>query len=156
MRPQLSSFLKFLLIGTLFLFTPKGFAQQITIDNVVGTLNFGTFAKNTGGTITVNTDGTVNSTGDIFPVSSGIPTSTVRFEITTKGNSSKLVNITSSSIGLSGPGLLELSVNFSQNNFLLSKDIPKSVYMGGTLTVGGPEDPAGNYTGTVNVTFAFQ
>lgn len=156
MHPPIPIILKFLLLGSLCLFAPNGSAQQINIDGVVGTLNFGTFAKNIGGTITVNTDGTVSSTGDIFPVSSGIPTSTVRFDISTKGNSTKLVNITSTNTGLSGPGVLELSVTFSENNFSLPKNTTKSIYMGGTLTIGGVEDPTGNYSGTVNVTFAFQ
>lgn len=156
MPHYLSSTIKILFPGFLLLFSFCGTAQQINLDNVVGTLNFGTFAKTNGGTITIDPDGSVSSTGDIILLNTGQPRSNVRLDISTNGKSTKLVNIITSTSGLLGPGILDLNLLFSENNFLLPKNTPKSIFMGGTLIIGGVEDPAGSYNGTVNITFAFQ
>lgn len=168
MHPQFQSILKFVLFSSLFLFNSKGFAQKVTIDNVVGSLSFGTFAKNLGGSITLTPNSLGNSsvskTGDVFPITSGNPHSVVRIDISSNANANvtKLVNITSVAKTLSGSngGTFGLTLNFSENDFTLPSNTTKSVYMGGTLMVGGPEDPAGIYSGSVDVkvdvTFAFQ
>ncbi|MFD0975654.1 DUF4402 domain-containing protein [Salinimicrobium gaetbulicola] len=173
MHFQILSIPKIIILGSFILITSQGLAQQITIDGVVGSLDFGTFAKASGGTITLNGDGSVSSTGDIYPLKFGKPRSVASIEISTtanttgngngngNGNAAKVVNITSLPTTLiGGTGILELSLNFSDNNFFLPQNTPKTIYMGGTLTVGGPEDPSGIYSGTVDVTvdviFTFQ
>ena len=169
MHFQILSIPKIIILGSFILITSQGLAQQISIDGVVGKLDFGTFAKTSGGTITLNGDGSVSSTGDIYPLKFGKPRSVASIEISTnantsgngKGNVPKVVNITSLPTTLiGGTGILELSLNFSDNNFFLPQNTPKTIYMGGTLTVGGPEDPSGIYSGAVDVTvdviFTFQ
>ncbi|SDL14265.1 hypothetical protein SAMN04488034_102416 [Salinimicrobium catena] len=162
---------KIILIFGLLFISIQSSAQQVTIERVNGNLNFGKFAKTAPGTITLNWDGSVNSDADIFPVRSSTR-SVASIDISTSantenngngnGNVGKVVNITSLVTTLDGPGTgaLELSLNFSDNNFSLPQDTTKTIYMGGTLTVGGPEDPVGPYVGmvdvTVDVTFAFQ
>lgn len=149
------AFTKILILGSFFLLVPNLYAQQMSV-TIVGSLNFGTFAKLNGGTITIAPDGSTSTTGDIMLVSSGLPQSTVRFDLTTNFAADKLVAVTSVATPLTGPGgSLELAVSLDQTLFNLNKTTPQSVQMGGTLTIG-PEDLSGVYTGSVTVTFSYQ
>ncbi len=131
----------------------QGKGQTLTVTST-GSLEFGRFSRQNGGTITIDPYGTVIKTGDIFLVNS--PRSNVSFVISTNRANNNMVTVTASPTTLTGPGgSLELSVIFDKNPFPIDKNNPVTVNMGGTLTVG-PEDLPGYYTGTVNVIFAYQ
>lgn len=132
---------------------PPGVGTQTLTVVSAGTLNFGTFSRLNGGTITMDPNGTVSKTGDIFLLNS--PRSVVSFNISTNLGTSRIVTVTAPPSVLTGPGSLELSMIFDRNSFTIDKNNPAIIQMGGTLTVG-PEDLPGNYTGSVSVTFAYQ
>lgn len=132
---------------------PVDNTQTLTVTST-GSLEFGRFSRQNGGNITIDPYGTVNKTGDIFLVSS--LRSNVRFDISTNRGNTNMVTVTASPTPLTGPGgSLELSVIFDKNPFIIDKDNPATVNMGGTITIG-PEDSPGIYSGTVSVIFAYQ
>jgi hypothetical protein len=128
-------------------------ARTLTVTST-GSLEFGRFSRQNGGTITIDPYGTVSKTGDVFLVNS--LRSNVRFDVSTNRGNNNMVTVTANPTPLTGPaGSLELSVFFDKNPFPIDKNNPATVNMGGTLTVG-PEDLPGYYTGTVSVIFAYQ
>lgn len=131
---------------------PPNNGQTLNVTST-GSLTFGRFSRQNGGTITIDPLETVSATGDIFLVNS--PRSIVIFDISTNRANSNMVNVTASPTPLTGPGSLDLSVIFDKVSFVIDKNNPATVNMGGTITIG-PEDLPGYYTGTVTVTFAYQ
>lgn len=160
-------FLRFLLFFGLSLCSVAIFAQNNGIgigpdkDNPqtltvisTGSLEFGKFSRQNGGSITIDPNSNVSKTGDIFLLSS--LRSNVRFDISTNRGNSNVVNVMAAPITLTGAGgSLPLTMIFDNDTFILDKDRPATIYMGGTLSVDS-QDSAGFYTGTVNVIFAYQ
>lgn len=127
--------------------------QTLTVTST-GSLGFGKFSRQNGGTITIDPFGTVSATGDIFLLNS--LRSKVTFDLSTNRANTNMVTVTASPTPLTSlNGSLDLLVIFDKNSFFIDKNNPATVNMGGTLTVG-PEDLPGYYTGTVTVTFAYQ
>lgn len=118
-----------------------------------GSLEFGRFSRINGGNITIDPNGAVNKTGDIFLVNSF--RSNVSFDISTNRGNDNLVTVNAFPTPLMGVGSLELSVVFDKNSFTIDKNNPETINMGGTITIG-PEDLPGIYSGTVSVIFAYQ
>lgn len=155
-------FLRPLLVLGCFCFSLSGFAQSgppagngqtLTVTSS-GALDFGRFSRQNGGTITIDPFGTVSKTGDIFLVNSF--RSKVTFDVSTNRGNSNMVTVMASPTPLTSlDGSLDLSVLFDKESFVIDKNNPSTVNMGGTITVG-PEDLPGYYTGTVTVTFAYQ
>lgn len=129
---------------------------------VTGSLNFGAFVTGTtGGTVTVDVNGTrLPPTGDIILINKAPNSSSVLFEVYARPNSNIAILSTPTSITGPGSSALELEMTFSPARIINnsgSKDVPTPVYMGGTITVGpNSEDVPGVYSGTVNVTFAYE
>lgn len=166
-----------ILIITLLVFTSTVFSQSengqsngqgpengMTSPEVVvtGALNFSAFVNGpAGGTVTVDLDGTrLPPTGDLILVNKAPYSSAVLFDVYARPNSN--IAILSTHTNLAGPAgsVMELEVNFSTTQIINNtgdKDTPTPVYMGGTLTVGpNSQDVPGVYSGTVNVTFAYE
>lgn len=142
-----------ILLGLLFCVS-NFYSQQLTVTSN-GTLNFGTFTRVNGGTITMDPFGSISTTGDIFVVNSGSSRSVVTFDVSTTLGANKTVVVNAPPTALTGPGSLELNLNFDRTSFSVSKTNPQTIRMGGTLTVG-PEDTPGPYSGTVTVNFVYQ
>ncbi len=126
-------------------------------------LNFGRFiAGESGGSIAIaNTSaGTVNVTGTVATIGGGAPSS-ASFSVT--GRPSTEVTVT-----LPADGAVNLTHTTSSDvmniaTFSVSDSSPAlsatgvaTVYVGGTLTVPNTSIARGVYTGTYNVTFAYQ
>lgn len=127
-------------------------SQNFTVTST-GSLEFGRFTRQNGGTITIDTFNNVSKTGDIIFLNS--LRSNVRFDISTKKGNDNLVTVTAFPTPLIGSGTLELSVILDKSSFIVDKNNPATVNMGGTITIG-PEDLPGTYSGTVSVIFAYQ
>lgn len=125
-------------------------------------LSFGKFAVgSTGGTLLLNTSGTLTPSADITP-GGGTPAAAV-FHIT--GETGAAYGITSPDITLSdgashtmGLALVSgLATGVSSGTVTTSNIAAggQDLYVGGTLTVGASQTP-GSYTGTVAVSVAYQ
>lgn len=138
---------------------PEANAPEIVVN---GSLNFGAFVTgSTGGTVTVDVDGTrLPPTGDIILINKAPNSSSVLFDVYARPNSNIAILSGPATITGTNGGVLELELTFSTNQIINnsgSKDVSTPVYMGGILTVGpNSEDVPGIYTGTVNVTFAYE
>jgi len=130
-------------------------------------LNFGSFTGGvTGGTVTVDYNGTRTSTGDVFLLNLGNPTSSALFDLT--ANPGTLVNITvPSDFLLSGDGgtggdvRLEITMNHisTGQTFITTVTPPltNEIEVGGTLHIGSEaQNPAGFYTGTFSLIFNYE
>lgn len=138
------------------LISPTLSAQQVEISST-GNLNFGSFSRINGGTITITPDDLITTTGDIILVNFRTFPSTATIALSTKANKGILITVSADPITLAGPGgSLQLSVIFDRNSLILNKDITEYIKMGGTLTVG-PEDTRGIYfVADVPITFSYQ
>lgn len=132
--------------------SPVDNLKNLTVTST-GSLEFGRFSRQNGGTITIDPFNNVNKTGDIFLVNS--LRSNVRFDISTNRGNDNFVTVTAFPTPLIGPGSLELSVVFDKTSFTVNKNNPAIINMGGTITIG-PEDLPGFYTGSVSVIFAYE
>ena len=132
--------------------SPIDNSQTLTVSST-GSLQFGRFSRLNGGNITISPNGNVVESGDIFLMNS--LRSSVRFDITTNRGNSNLVNVTVFTTPLTGPGTLELSVILDQTSFIIDKNNPAIVNMGGTITIGSDDLP-GIYTGSVSVIFVYE
>jgi hypothetical protein len=156
-----------LLIGLLI--SLNVFAQEnppIPLEVAVSTsqfLNFGAFTVgNSGGTVSVDYDGTRSWTGEIGLLNFGPTVSPALFEVTAIPGS--IIQIQSTpNIPLNGSNggtiLLNLDSYSLGQTFISTASPPftTAVYIGGTLTMGNTAaNPAGNYSGTFNVTFINQ
>ncbi len=120
-------------------------------------LQLGQIAANTGGTVTVNADSTVASTGALISTGTRSPAA---FDVVGSPNSMVLVTLPSGSVNLtrvSGTQTMSLgSFNTNPNGaFQLSVTGTGSFNVGGTLTVGSGQVP-GTYTGTFAVSVEYQ
>jgi hypothetical protein len=141
-------------------------AQQMPPRPVIVTANpsqplaFGAFALSlTGGTVTVHTDGSRSSTGNIFLIGMGYLYSSAMFYIRTDpGTVISLLNPAPSILTGSGGGSMTLTIDSTDpiTPFVTTVPITEltTVLVGGTLTVGSlASNPPGSYTGTFNIIF---
>ncbi|MGB7656048.1 MAG: DUF4402 domain-containing protein [Novosphingobium sp.] len=121
-------------------------------------LDFGQIAANTGGTVTVNADSTVSTTGALVSTGTRAPVS-----LTVTGSKGALVAVTlpAAAVNLTrGGGTETMSLggfNSSPNgSFQLDTVTGQSSFtVGGTLTVGSNQTP-GTYSGTFAVSVEYQ
>lgn len=121
-------------------------------------LDFGQIAANTGGTVTVNADSSVASTGGLVSTGTRNPVS-----LTVTGSAGSMVAVTlpASAVTLTRSGGTETmslsSFNSSPNGaFQLDTVTGQSSFtVGGTLTVGANQVP-GTYAGTFSVSVEYQ
>lgn len=120
-------------------------------------LGFGAFYHYmAGGTVTINTAGARQATGDVVLLGLGIPFSAAQFRLTGRPGTVYSI-LTGPPVLLTGSngGTLTLNVGPSSPSspFVLPAG-PMQLYLGGTLTVGTPAaNPPGNYSGTFDITF---
>ncbi len=130
-------------------------------------LNFGSFTSGTtGGTVTVDYNGTRTATGDVFLLNLGNSPSSAIFDLT--ANPGTLISITiPANFILDGDGgtggQLRLDINMdhlSPGQSFITTALPPStneILVGGTLTVGSDaQNPAGFYTGTFSLIFNYE
>ena len=130
-------------------------------------LNFGSFtAGTTGGTVTVDFDGTRTATGDVFLLNLGNSPSSALFDLT--ANPGTLVSITvPAEFSLDGDGgtggqlRLEINMNhlYPGQSFITTALPPSTneILVGGTLYVGNDaQNPAGFYSGTFSLIFNYE
>jgi hypothetical protein len=143
------------------------FAQEqppkpITIKvNTLRNLNFGTFIYSGGsGTVTVTPLGDRTATGSIILPNTGWIGTPALFEVEAiPGTLITIQNVPTARLyGSLGSITLNIGASYPQSPFIATGAITTTVTIGGTLTVG-PElsaDPAGNYSGSFDVTFIQQ
>lgn len=149
-----------------FFFIPNLCAQElpprpisVTV-NMSQNLSFGAFYHfSTGGTVTINSDGSRSATGDVVLLNLGFSYSTGLYDLV--GNPGTLVSI------LKGPdavlsgsngGSMTLKIGDADpvSPFIITTIPPSATQLriGGTLIVGSPlSNPPGNYSGTFDITF---
>jgi hypothetical protein len=123
-------------------------------------LIFGAFFQGaSGGTVTVNADGSRTSTGSIVLANLGFPFSPAIF--TVQANlGARITILNGPDVTLTGSNggflTLHLGASLPTSPFISTATPPSrnTVRIGGTLTVGSPlANPAGNYSGIFTVTF---
>ena len=135
--------------------------RPITVTvNMSQNLAFGAFYHfSAGGTVTINSDGSRSSTGDVVLLNLGYTYSTGLYDLV--GNPGTLVSI------LKGPDAVLPGSNGGSMTLQIGDTDPASPFIittmppivtqlriGGTLLVGNPlSNPPGNYTGTFDITF---
>jgi len=131
-------------------------------------LNFGDitiFSGSSGGTVTVNQDGSRSYTGSVVPVNLGQLVQPAIFEL--KVCPGRMINVTYPTTTVltgsnGGSMILNLgptSIGASGSTFISNKgcDDIHLIRVGGTLTVGNiGSNPAGLYSGTFSLTFVQQ
>lgn len=132
----------------------------ITVNNSQP-MAFGAFTPGaSGGSITVPPDGSVRTySGTVIPLSLGMLHSPAMFYV--RANPGTVISVlsgTTSTLTGSGGGTLMLTVQgtYPQSPFVTTVPYQQrtTVLVGGTLTVGTiMANPAGNYSGTIDVTF---
>jgi hypothetical protein len=119
-------------------------------------LNFGAFVAGTGGSITINTDGSKSVTGGVLALNT-MPTYTSIFEISTPiGSTISFAGWPATLTNGAASMTLTLIDPFPGGLLITSAQPPARtiVNVGGTLTVGtSAACPPGTYTGTFDVTF---
>jgi Domain of unknown function (DUF4402) len=159
------------LSGIIFFLASTGhaLAQQkpptpisVTISPTQG-LSFGGFYEgSSGGTVTVNPDGSRTSSGDVVLINSGFIYSPAIFEM--QAQAGTLISIMNGpDVILSGShgGSLHMHIGTSNkgSSFIATVAAPglNEIRIGGTLTVGSAlANPAGSYSGTFSIIFIQQ
>jgi spore coat protein U-like protein len=127
-------------------------------------LSFGKFASGaTGGSITVQTDGSRAGTGDVLLTNGGTNTA-ASFTITGEPGATYTIDTTGTSANLSSSGnnlplslISDFAATASSAGTKATGTLTggtQTLFVGGTLTVGANQ-PAGNYTGSVAVAVAY-
>jgi hypothetical protein len=133
---------------------------NVTADSA---LRFGQIAANTGGSVTVNADGTVASTGTLISTGTRLPAG---FTVTGTNGTSVVVSLPTSASTLTlqnwtgmGPAPTMSLNGFNSNPagaFQLSTTTGSATFnVGGTLTVASGQ-ASGNYEGTFAVSVEYQ
>lgn len=148
--------LSFALASSLF-FSTTALALNLNI-STLDNLSFGKLAAGTGGTVTINTNGSRSSSGGVGLLTSGAGTA-ARFLVT--GDPGFVFNIS-----LPGNGEVALSSggqSMPVTNFTMNPTSPSSLdgsgnqtlVIGGTLNVDSGKQ-AGDYSGTFNIIVDYQ
>ena len=123
-------------------------------------LGFGAFYHGAvGGTVTINSDASRSSTGDVVLLGLGYPFSTAIYELVANpGTVISLLNGPDVLLPGSGGGSLSLHIGASNpaSPFVTTAPypVPTILNVGGTLTVGNSiANPPGSYSGTFDITF---
>lgn len=134
--------------------------RPITVTVTAQNLSFGAFTiVVAGGTVTINSDGSRNATGDVVLLNMGYSFSTALYEITANpGTIISIVNGPDVLLPGSNGGSMSLHIGNSNPAWpFVTTAIPPAITqlnIGGTLTVGNIlANPAGNYSGTFDITF---
>ena len=134
-------------------------AEILSSLTVVSTadLQLGQIAANTGGTVTVNADSTVASSGALISTGTRSPAA---FDVIGSANSMIIVTLPTAPVDLtrvSGTETMSLGgFNTTPNGgFQLDGAGAGNFTVGGTLTVGAAQVP-GNYTGSFSVSVEYQ
>lgn len=127
-------------------------------------LSFGNFAPGSGGTVTVNTDGTRTGSGVILSAVNGTALGAAKFDVTGTGAATYSVAYTGSSVSLASTETPEDTMVYAMCSALTPAATcsgtvstgtltsgAQSIYVGGTLTVGATQAVHADYTGTVAV-----
>ncbi len=123
-------------------------------------LSFGAFTLGiTGGTVVMNSDGSRVATGDVILLNMGYTFSTALLElIANPGTVISLLGWPSTTLTCGCGGTMSLQIDSTDPvaPFVMNTTPPAatSLNIGGKLTVGTlASNPAGNYSGTFNITF---
>ena len=123
-------------------------------------LSFGAFSHgNTGGTISLTSDGIRSSTGDVIALNLGIQYFNAIFEIESPvGTVISILNGPDATLTGSNGGSMSLHIGSSNPaspfNNIVGPPGRTQISIGGTLTVGGAATaPPGAYTGSIYITF---
>jgi hypothetical protein len=136
---------------------PKPISVQVS---TLQHLNFGTFIQTgTNGTVTVTYDGARSATGGVILPNTGAFSSSALFEVTAlPGTLITILNGSNAILSGSNTGSLTMVPGeaSTRSPFIATSEIT-NVFIGGTLTVGSMSaNPAGEYSGTFQVTFIQQ
>ena len=120
-------------------------------------LQFGQIAANTGGTVSVNADSTVASTGGLISTGTRSPAA---FDVSGSANAMVLVSLPTAPVNLTRTGGSETMTlsgfNTNPNGAFRLDSTGKGLFnVGGTLTVGSNQ-AAGAYAGTFQVSVEYQ
>jgi hypothetical protein len=133
--------------------------RPITV-SVMQSLTFGAFTQGAaGGTVSVSSVGVRSSSGDVVLLNLGYSFSAARYDVLANpGTVISLLNGPDAILPGSNGGSLTLHIGSSNPIWpFVTTAIPPAVStftVGGTLTVGAPgSNPAGNYSGSFNITF---
>jgi len=145
--------------------TPPGIPEPpprpmtVTV-NLLQNLNFGAFCHyNAGGTVIMFPNGSRSSTGDVVLLNMGYSFSAGLIDVVGyPGTPVSLLNGPDATLGGSNGGSLTLRITNSDMDhpFIITTmpPSPSVLSIGGTLFVGSAVDnPPGNYSGTINLTF---
>lgn len=128
---------------------------QVT-SSIIQQLSFGTFcAGQSGGTITVNTDGATTTTGDVITIGKGSVATPAVIELVAPVGSRIAILETNSLLKGSNGNTMSLRIKGTDPVMPFITKTPRtSVNIGGTLTVSKPGQTAsGKYNGQVFITF---
>jgi hypothetical protein len=147
-----------LLLFLLFSFSFSALSQITAFP--IQDFSFGTFYQgNAGGTISLSTEGSRTSAGDIVLLNSGPATSQAVFEIEAPENTliSILTGLNTTLTGSNG-GTMALEITGSNPESLFTHTAVSPgrsrIHFSGKLTVGDQiASPAGIYQGTISITF---
>jgi Mat/Ecp fimbriae major subunit len=123
--------------------------------NVIDTLDFGVVAASAaGGTVTIGTGSNTPTASGVTAISGG---SRGSFQVTQATNGETIALSASNPTPLtSGANSIVLSgLALSTNSIVFNSASLQTVYVGGTISLGASQ-PAGNYTGTFDVTADYQ
>jgi hypothetical protein len=133
--------------------------RPITI-SVMQSLAFGAFTQGaTGGTVIISSGGIRSSTGDIVLLNLGYSFSTASYDVVANpGTVISIMNGSDAILPGSNGGSITLKIGGSSPvSPMVTTAVPPAattITVGGTLTVGAPGgNPAGNYSGSFNITF---
>lgn len=123
-------------------------------------LSFGAFSHgNSGGTITLSSDGTRSTTGDVIALNLGVQYNQAIFEVESPaGTIISILNGPDATLTGSNGGSMLLHIGSSNPvspfNNTVAPPGRTQINIGGTLTVGGAATaPPGTYTGIIYITF---
>lgn len=125
-------------------------------------LSFGAFYHGAlGGTVTISSDGTRSSTGDIVLLGMGYTYSPARYNVySNTGTVLSVLNGPDVALTWSGFSMnLHIGTSLPVSPFITTNpySVPTELAVGATLTVGPPaSNPPGTYTGTFDITLVIE
>lgn len=128
---------------------------QVT-PTIVQQLSFGTFCTGqSGGTISVDTDGATTTTGDVIPIGKGTLATPAVIELQAPVGSRINILETNSLLKSSNGSTLSLRIKASDPVMPFITKTPRtSIHIGGTLTISkAGQTASGKYNGQVFITF---